>query len=327
MTSFSDILSVYIKERKTNISALSAETGIERTLLHKYISGKRTPSDIRSVILISDGLMLSPDEKETLCESYKIVSMGEECYQRCKKAKKICDFLSDLPDPDIFRSTSASEPLISSVMKDKLSVEMTIRRIISDSSTEKIFVISPPSYSVTSAELIAACINRPEIQVTHILTFSSVCINFNLDIFENILPLLVFCEGYTPLINYRTSAERENSAVLMPNLILTEKYAFNFSSGCDKGILHTRNDISELYHSAAEFISERSYGFIDKKISSAPAGTDDIFKINDNFYIERADKSVSLIYRTGSFWSRILIYEQSLRKVFDEFVTNMLTSK
>ena len=80
MTEFSKILSYYVKERKTNISALATETKIERTLLHKYISGTRTPSDIKSVQTIAKSLMLSHDEKCRLTEAYKMTCMGEETY-------------------------------------------------------------------------------------------------------------------------------------------------------------------------------------------------------------------------------------------------------
>ena len=63
MKNFSCVLSEFVKDRKVNISALSSETGIERTLLHKFISGTRTPSDIKIVLKLSEGLMLSCDEK------------------------------------------------------------------------------------------------------------------------------------------------------------------------------------------------------------------------------------------------------------------------
>lgn len=320
MKNFSEILSGYVRERKTNISALASETGIDRTLLHKYISGKRTPSDIQAVLLISDGLMLSYDEETALCESYRILSMGEEGYERYLLTKKILDYLSNIPNPEIFRNKSTSDPLVSSAVSDRLSVEMTIRRIISDSSCEKIFVISPPSCSLICSELISACIDRPEINITQILSFCSISANHNLKILEQILPLLVFCPGYTPVINYCTVSERENSSALLPNLLLTERYAFSFSNNCDMGILHTRNDILKLYHTAFSQIAEKSYGLIEKKISSAPYPADDIMEYNENMYINQTDKRVSLIFRTGSFWSSIMIYEQSVRKCFEKLM-------
>lgn len=314
MKNFSELLSCYIKERKTNISALAIETGIDRTLLHKYMSGRRTPSDIQAVMLISGGLMLSYDEEAALCESYRIMSMGEEGYEQYVITRRILEYLSCLPDPEIFRNSSVSEPLVSSAVNDRLSVEMMIRRIISDSSTGRIAVIAPPSYSLICSELISACMDRPEIQITQILSFSSVCTGHNLRIFEQILPLLVFCPGYTPLINYCSVSERENSSAILPNLILTDRYAFCFSNSCDMGILHTRSDILRLYCSAFTGAAEKSYALIEKKISSAPSDANDIVKYDDNLYTECTDKRCSLIYRSGTFWNSLLVYEQSLRK-------------
>lgn len=319
MKNFSELLSGYVKERKTNISALAAETGIDRTLLHKYISGKRTPSDIQAVMLISGGLMLSYDEETELCESYRILSMGEEGYEQYICTKRILDYLSNLPDPEIFRNSSVSEPLVSSAVNDRLSVDMMIRRIISDSGTEKIYVIAPPSYSLICSELISACIDRPEIQISQILSFSSICTNYNLKIFEQVLPLLVFCPKYTPLINYCAVSERESSAALLPNLLLTDRYAFCFSNSCDIGVLHTRNDILKLYRNAFSCIAQKSYGLIEKKISSAPVPYQNMIKFSEEVYADDNDKRISLIYKTGSFWSSILIYEQSLRKAIQNF--------
>lgn len=318
MKIFSDALSEYIYDRNINISALSAETGIERTLIHKFISGKRTPSDIRSVIRISDGLMLSFDERAALCDSYRFTYMGADNYERCKKIKKIADYLSNLPDPLILRSSAPSEPLIPAISKDRLSTEMMIKRIISDDSTKKISLIAPPAHTVTESELISACLNRPELQIVQLLTMSNTSVDFNISILESIIPLLVFCDKYTPLINYCSVSERINSAALMPNLILTEKYAFNFSNTCDKGILHTRTDILKLYNLVFSDIEEKSSSLIDRKISSAPGDSETAVKINDNLYIESNERRLSLVYRTGSFWSSILIYEQSLRKAIKE---------
>lgn len=86
------------------------------------------------------------------------------------------------------------------------------------------------------------------------------------------------------------------------------------------GILHTRNDILKLYHTAFSQIAEKSYGLIEKKISSAPYPADDIMEYNENMYINQTDKRVSLIFRTGSFWSSIMIYEQSVRKCFEKLM-------
>ena len=112
MSDFSKQLSFFIKERKVNISALAAHTQIDRTLLHKYISGTRTPADIKIVEGISKGLMLSVDEKAELVKAYKITTMGKEAYLQNLNTEKIINYFSKLPEPDIFEYCTKSESLL-----------------------------------------------------------------------------------------------------------------------------------------------------------------------------------------------------------------------
>lgn len=317
MKKFSCLLSEFVHERNTNISALSSETGIERTLLHKYISGTRTPSGISTVIQISEGLMLSDEEKNILCDSYQMASLGEEGYERNRITERIFRFLTSIPNPESMIQKIYSEPLISSSVTDSLSVELTIRRMISDSSSERIFVISPPSYRQVVSELINASLCRSCISVIQLLVFSPTDMCLNLKILEDILPLLVFCNDYTPLISYSMVNE---SVSLFPNIILTDKYAFCFSNTCDSGILHTRSDIIRIYHSEFTAAAKRSPGLILRKISSSPEISEKTYKLNNNLFIEKDDKKISLIFRTGSFWSCLLIYEQSIRRSVSIFL-------
>ncbi len=332
MSRFSSILSSFTRERKINISALSAETGIERTLLHKYISGARVPSDLDTVRSLSDSLMLSPDEKKLLCENYKITVIGEENYLRNQKISSVISTLSNIPEPHMLWNTEAScERLIPCAVNDRLSVETAIKRMLRDNDTQSLFVIAPPSHSMITNELTTLCLNRPDIHITHIITFSNrhtpELINYNLSTFSEILPLIIFCNGYTPLINYCNPTEQTSSVALLPNLILNDRYAFTFSNCCDKGILHTCSDILDLYKNLSLQLIDKSYGLIQKKITSAPQESDDTYKICNNFYIKISDKSTSLIFRTNDYFSKILLYESSLRNIFSDFVKNALFSK
>jgi hypothetical protein len=327
MKSFSDILSQYIHSRNISISALSTETGIDRTLIHKFISGKRTPSDISLVCRISDGLMLSYDEKAVLCDSYRYTHMGKDSYERCRKIKKITDYLSDISHPEIFCSYTPTDPLIPMICKDKLSVSTTIRNIISDSSTDHLSVISPPPGTVTDNELISACISNRRLEVTQILTMSSTSADINIDILESILPLLVFSDRYTPLISYCSFSERTFSASLFPNLLLTGKHAFVFNNSCDKGILHTGTDIVGLYNLMFSDISAKSHSLTERRISASPVCDDSLIKINENLYIDAKDHRLSLIYRTGSLWYSIIIYEQILRTAIAESIPFIMSEK
>lgn len=325
MTEFSKILSYYVKERKTNISALATETKIERTLLHKYISGTRTPSDIKSVQTIAKSLMLSHDEKCRLTEAYKMTCMGEETYFQNKHTEKIINYLSGLPKPDIFEYHLKSEQLVSCAVNDRLSVQTTIKRILADITTTTVFVTAPPSDKFIYNELTAISLNRPDIRITQILSFGSSTDMYgkNLEIFALCLPLMIFCGEYTPLINYLHPSVREDTSQLMPNLILTPRYAFSFTNDLSYGILHTERDILFLYRELAVKTAQNSYELMCKKITSVPKETDAIIKVNKNLFIAKDTSCTSLIFERNSIFYRIMIYEQSLRNLFDKFISSL----
>lgn len=327
MKNFSSVLSEYVHERKTNISALASETGIERTLLHKYISGARTPSDINTVLQLSEGLMLSDSERKILCDSYLLSSLGEEGYERRRITERIFRFLSSLPHPEFFSGTIPSEKIVSSAVSGSLSVDLMIQRIIADSSSERILIISPPSYMMTCRELVRAALYRPSLQIIQIIMFSPSDHNLNLRTLESILPLLVFCDGYIPLTDYSIYMNACCSAAMFPNIILTDSYAFCFSRYCDAGILHTRSDIIQTYKTEFFRYAEKAPGLISRKISSAPEPSENIIKINSNLFAENDDRKLSLVFRTGSYWSSILIYEQSLRNSIKYYLEQMQIKK
>lgn len=318
MTAFSNTLSVLIRTRKTNISSLSAECGIERTLLHKYISGTRTPTDMNAARSIADALMLSPAEKNTLCENFRLTALGEEGYMTVLESEKILNYLSNIPQPDIISLSPEYEPLRPMTVSDRLSVDTTIKRILRSRRTDTVTVISPPGYATVTQELISACIDRPDISIKHILCFegrSGSC--SNLRKFSDILPLIIFCRNYTPLINYTYPLRQQSSVSLLPCLILTGQYAFAFNFGADKGILHTNHDTIALYKTLTDRICNNSSELIYKKITSVPEESDVILKINNNLFVEKSDKCLCLIFKENSFFSKIMIYEQSLRSCLE----------
>ncbi len=325
MTAFSNTLSGLIRTRKTNISSLSTECGIERTLLHKYISGTRTPTDMNAALSIADALMLSPAEKHILCENFRLTALGEEGYMTVLESEKILSYLSHIPQPDIISTTPDYEPLNQMTVNDRLSVDTTIRRIIRSSHTQSLTVISPPSYAAVTEELISACVDRPDICIKHILCFEGRSgSSGNLRKFSDILPLIIFCRNYTPLINYTYPLRQQSSVSLLPCLILTDQYAFAFNIGADKGIVNTNLETVSLYKTLTERICKNSYELIHKKITSVPEESDVTLKINNNLFIEKSDRCLCLIFRENSFFSKIMIYEQSLRSCLEQGINSSL---
>ena len=90
MSTYGEKLRKYINECKISVRKLSMETGINRVLLQKYLSGERLSKNVEEVYHISDCLMLSPKKKENLVEGYNRTRYGEKKYEDFLKIQGPC---------------------------------------------------------------------------------------------------------------------------------------------------------------------------------------------------------------------------------------------
>jgi len=71
MSLFGEYLRALISTNKINIYALSKSAGIERTVIHKIMTGDRLPTD-EYLHKLTEALPLSPEEHQRLMETYNI---------------------------------------------------------------------------------------------------------------------------------------------------------------------------------------------------------------------------------------------------------------
>lgn len=96
MSAFGDKLRLYIGKSGESVYQLAKRSGVERTSIHKAMSGSR--------ILNQDGfdrlielLKLTPAEKQDLADSYEIAKQGEDVYHRRRKIAAMLNSLAALP--------------------------------------------------------------------------------------------------------------------------------------------------------------------------------------------------------------------------------------
>lgn len=63
-----------------SVSRLAKETGFNRTLLQKYLSGDRLPKTVQESCQLAEALMLSPEKQEELLEQYNRSRYGIRQY-------------------------------------------------------------------------------------------------------------------------------------------------------------------------------------------------------------------------------------------------------
>lgn len=80
MSLYGECLRKYIEESGMSVSRLAKETGFNRTLLQKYLSGDRLPKTVQESCQLAEALMLSPEKQEELLEQYNRSRYGIRQY-------------------------------------------------------------------------------------------------------------------------------------------------------------------------------------------------------------------------------------------------------
>jgi len=75
MSDFSELLRDIIDKHNVKIYTLASQSGIDRTLIHKFLNGQRLPISESVVSKLSASLLLSREDNIKLLQSYKISKM------------------------------------------------------------------------------------------------------------------------------------------------------------------------------------------------------------------------------------------------------------
>jgi plasmid maintenance system antidote protein VapI len=93
MIAFGELLKSYITESGYTVYRLSKQTGIERTGIHRALSGQRILSE-DAVFKLMDFLQLESLERDKLMEAYEIERMGAQTYYQRKIIRSIIEALT-----------------------------------------------------------------------------------------------------------------------------------------------------------------------------------------------------------------------------------------
>ena len=79
MSEFSDLLSLFIKTRDVNVSALTAYCELDRSTMYKLINGKRSPSSKALVKKLASFMNLNPTGLSPLQSRMGNLLQPEKC--------------------------------------------------------------------------------------------------------------------------------------------------------------------------------------------------------------------------------------------------------
>ncbi|MDO5560980.1 MAG: hypothetical protein Q4F95_15465 [Oscillospiraceae bacterium] len=321
MSEFSQQLSYYIKKCSVNISKLSADTGLDRTLLHKYISGKRIPGDIGIIFSICSGLHISAEDTRKLTDSYNLSYFGREIYCQKKKSAMIIDTLNDAQRINISQvqqPSNMSFDCISKVFSGEHAVRAAIRGVLKQTTSE-IFILSP-IYNSIADDIAVVCADGYSPLITHILPLSAGSIpghtSYNLSCLLNILPAIIYDNNYTGRYFYSNPEAVSQTAGILPDVIITDNCILRFESDLSCGVLDTSSEIISIYRRLAVKRQESSEIFIKKEPVPHYEKCETGSYIKENVCILNEDKKNILYYSMNNLLFSLLINEPEINELF-----------
>lgn len=256
MSDFSDLFSLFIKNREVNVSALTSYCDLDRSTMYKLINGKRTPTSKELVLKIASFMNLNPVETQELLDSYLLTKAGWETYYRRKNVLEfILDFDGLHGDPG-FSSLSFQELKLFGDDRSKASVPLTsqlhlasaVQKILLEeagTSDDRIYIFAQPEHlhTLNIASTLSNC--SSDVQVQHILcinnnkSFIRSQQNYNIQCLKKMIPLYSSLRNYQPYFFYDNVNSHFNNLNILPCLFITKKSAILCSSDLKEGILFT----------------------------------------------------------------------------------------
>ncbi len=312
MRQFSDLLGSLIKDRGFTIYGFAKQCGIERTLLQKYISGARFPSDYQVMSNIMEKLRLSPSEEQELQLAYEKAYLGDNY----EKFRVIETLINELSEPTESRekqeeirnaagntpenesaviananfTDAAAEPA-ETVLDKRRDIQDAVIKIIGRKIQDPdahIRIVSQTENNEIEQILHAAL---PMIQCN---VHQLVCmdprqenVTWNIELIKRILPLFLSSMKYDVKYYYSNAREHVNSMSIMPNLVLTDDCAISFDFQLKHAVIYHDKNILQMYYNIYKELEQKSKNLIKTRNNS---------KEEVAFYLEEGVSEYGLDY-------------------------------
>ncbi len=244
---FSDYLQNYINLKEITLKDLSEETDIDRTVLYRYVKGKRIPSDKDIVIRVADAAQMSVSEKRCLLAEYDKLVFGENVVYSYEYIKRLANRLGSLNKLAVRNSWRTvyefkMEDMVTGLYSKEeiMTYILDLFRFIASqkSKTEKVLLVMQPVYDEIQDFM-------PDIFAgSHVEIEQIICIeqnikqnHKNLELFEKILPLCFFLPKYNLYYYYDSLGSHINQMTVMPNIIIANDYVVQFDYNMKNGIV------------------------------------------------------------------------------------------
>lgn len=258
---FSSLFKLYIQNSQKSISSLSKSSGIDRTLIQKYISGNRLPTNYNSIENILQLLALTQVQKDELKRLYKLEKIGYKNFNKLLLLKSIVFELENNDKTAFSYRTLYSGTKKMNIAKNINELKYLTYYIINkiDPKKDKIQILLNTNNQLFS--LICQFSKLfPQVKIDLFLHLETLSINNlsnnNLLQLKNVIKLLKINKNV--IIHY-TYIDNTTDYTLYPFLISTTQHLLLINSNVSSGILLknnkcTQQEFDKKFFNAKKFI-------------------------------------------------------------------------
>lgn len=245
MSTFSEVLTEYIKAKHVKVAPMTKYCGIDRSTMYKLISGKRNPPSKDIFEKMAQFMHLTPAEIQRFEEAWEVTVIGPEVYY---KRKSVENFIRHFPShssvsPDEFIFSSKliqnNQKSDCTVLTSLQSVNYFIHKMFlaeASRSSGKISLFLQPDHEFVF-HLLSTLAPSDTLEVQHILclnsedTFTENHELINLKYLHEIFPIYMSGLNYTLWYYYDNIQSHYHNLNVFPCMILTSDAALMVSPG------------------------------------------------------------------------------------------------
>lgn len=266
MNDFSNYFKSCILKNHINVSQLSRQSGIHRTLLQKIMTGARLPADESFFDKVLPYMMLSLRQQEELMGYYQIEKIGKDRYYQHMIVKSFIEHLqvhSQVESPMLKMKIESQPRKDTYCIHDKYSLIQCISSALGRvkmSEDPQVFLLMQDADPSIYDFIASALYGRMDVKLTHLLCFQSADVEskkqlqFNIRLCESITPLLLCGCEYHPMCYYHSNAEDQSYYAPYPYVFLTKDCVINFQKDLSGAIITHEVSILNQFQ---EFFNKR----------------------------------------------------------------------
>ena len=244
MSQFGVALRQVAQDRDVSIARLAKLSGIDRTTLHKFISGERTPKKSQAETL-SSAMALLPHERERLLEAFEVSYYGDNVFYQRKQIQSIIENITNIHNmrysvSELSNITTKSKPLHKAI--ECFSGEHAVNSIISEIIFDENQVINfsmPQDSPFFYSQLFTKYSVCDSLAINCFVAFSKQKNSpVNLNILANIMPFFVSHKAmFQAYYIYSDIDEIDLQTIPFPYFIQTSQFTLLLSSGLERAVL------------------------------------------------------------------------------------------